>query len=99
MYGLFLESITTNDAEIKDNMYPVNIFMLLHETNKVYLSFTNNLLSVYLSHFTNDLSKQFLFSRVNRTVTENIYPMDLKLGTCRWAINRISGCIDQDHCG
>ena len=39
--GLFLESITTNGEEIKDNMYPVNIFMLLHETNKVYLSFTN----------------------------------------------------------
>ena len=40
MYGLFLESITTNDEEIKDIMY-VNIFMLLHETNKVFLSFTN----------------------------------------------------------
>ena len=35
------ESITTNNEEIKDIMYPVNIFMLLHETNKVYLSFTN----------------------------------------------------------
>ena len=40
-YGLYLESITANDEEIKDIMYPVNIFMLLHETNKVYLSFTN----------------------------------------------------------
>ena len=41
MYGLFLESLTTNGEEIKDNMYPVNFFMLLHETNKVYLYFTN----------------------------------------------------------
>ena len=41
MYGLFLESITTNDEEIKYIMYPVNISMLLYETNKVYLSFTN----------------------------------------------------------
>ena len=76
MYGLFLESITTNDEGIKDNMYPVNIFMLLHEKNKVYLSFTNNLLSVYLSHFTNDLSNQFLVFASK----QNIYPMDLKFG-------------------
>ena len=32
-----------NDEEIKDSMYPVNSFMLFHETNKVYLSFTNEL--------------------------------------------------------
>ena len=43
MYGLFLESITRNDEEIKDIMNPVNIFMLLYETNKVYLSFTNDI--------------------------------------------------------
>ena len=36
MYGLFIESImpVTNDEEIKENMYPVIIFMLFNETNK-----------------------------------------------------------------
>ena len=62
MYGLFLESITMNDEEIKDimYMYPVNIFMLLHETNKVYLSFTNEVTHSLLIP---------LYERLNKTIS------------------------------
>ena len=69
MYGLFLESITTNDEEIKDIMYPLYIFMLLHETNKVYLSFTNEITHSLLVILRKTYQNNFLFSRVNRTVS------------------------------
>ena len=41
VYGLFIESImlVTNDEEINENMYPVIIFMLFHETNKSFFVF------------------------------------------------------------
>ena len=68
--------------------------MLLHETNKVYLSFTNEFTLTYPILRTT-YQNNFLFLRVNRTVTKNIHPRDLKLG--RLAINRISGSTDQDH--
>ena len=57
VYGLLLESITTNDEEIKDNMYPMNIFRLLHDTNKVYLSFTNEFTISLLIPFNERLIK------------------------------------------
>ena len=83
VYGLFLDSITANDEEIKDIIYPVNFFMLLHETKKVYLSFANKFTHSLLIPFYERLIKTIIyscFSRVNRTVTKNIYPMELKLG-------------------
>ena len=64
--------------EIKDNMYPVNIFILLHETNTVYLSFTNEFTLSLLILFYERIIRQFLVFA--STVTESIYPMDLKLG-------------------
>ena len=67
-----------------------NYYMFFHETNKkfIYCHLQMNSFSIYLPHFANDLSKQYLVFLSNNHQKYLRYSISLKVG--RWEIIGIS---------